>query len=305
MAQLHLGSQEELHLTIPSNSVDAVITDPPYNLQWNHKIESRFCFKQFIENSYRVLKNNGFFVYFGQEPTMSQWNILAQEKFHYLAEIIWYKRASSSVFHYPMRTHEKVIIFTKGKGKLNKATIDWAWEKRELIEYTTKEVILRTIGQAKKLINSCNDIEELRTILNAPSLTTASKVGGGGNGSNDAVYSRFVGETSNRKKMFVPKKLTTLWGCRPHNHQGYGNENYNVKHPTVKPIQIIERLVEMTTKEGDVVLDAFMGSGTTGIACHRLDRKFIGFEIDKEYFEIAKNRLEDSIFLSQQLDMFG
>lgn len=83
----------------------------------------------------------------------------------------------------------------------------------------------------------------------------------------------------------------TIWSCRPHNHQGYNNVKNNIKHPTVKPIQILERLIEMTTNEGNTILDPFMGSGTTGIACNNLNRDFIGFEILQEYYDIAKNRI--------------
>ncbi len=64
------------------------------------------------------------------------------------------------------------------------------------------------------------------------------------------------------------------------------------KHPTIKPLRCVMNHIEKSTKEGDTVLDCFMGSGTTGVACKELNREFIGFEIDKEYFEIAKNRIE-------------
>lgn len=82
---IHLGDQEVLFNNIENNSIDAIITDPPYGLKWNHKIESHFDFNKFIDNSYRVIKDNGFLVYFGQEPSMSQWNVIAQQKFNYLA----------------------------------------------------------------------------------------------------------------------------------------------------------------------------------------------------------------------------
>lgn len=62
-------------------------------------------------------------------------------------------------------------------------------------------------------------------------------------------------------------------------------------HPTIKPLNIIENLVENSSKENQVVLDPFMGSGTTGVACKKLGRKFIGIEIDKNYFTIAKERI--------------
>ena len=68
-----------------------------------------------------------------------------------------------------------------------------------------------------------------------------------------------------------------------------GNEK---QHPTQKPIALLEYLVKTYTNEGDIVLDNCMGSGTTGVACKRLNRDFIGIEKDEKYFEIAKERIE-------------
>lgn len=62
-------------------------------------------------------------------------------------------------------------------------------------------------------------------------------------------------------------------------------------HPTQKPLELMERFILDATKEKDVVMDCFMGSGTTGVACKRNNRRFIGFEISEEYFEIAKERI--------------
>lgn len=75
------------------------------------------------------------------------------------------------------------------------------------------------------------------------------------------------------------------------------------KHPTIKPLEIIERLIRNSSKPGEIVLDPFMGSGTTGVACNNLGRNFIGCEIEPEYFEIAKCRIE-SPECKEQLELF-
>ena len=62
-------------------------------------------------------------------------------------------------------------------------------------------------------------------------------------------------------------------------------------HPTQKPVALLEYLIKTYTQENDTVLDFTMGSGTTGVACKNLNRKFIGIELDKDYFEIAKQRI--------------
>lgn len=62
-------------------------------------------------------------------------------------------------------------------------------------------------------------------------------------------------------------------------------------HPTIKPVEILNNLILVSTKENDLVLDCFMGSGSTGVACKKCNRKFIGIEKDLKFYEIAKNRL--------------
>jgi len=62
-------------------------------------------------------------------------------------------------------------------------------------------------------------------------------------------------------------------------------------HPTCKPVDLMEKFIINHTDAGCVVIDPFMGSGSTGLACKNLNRKFIGIEMDDKYFEIAKNRI--------------
>lgn len=65
-------------------------------------------------------------------------------------------------------------------------------------------------------------------------------------------------------------------------------------HPTQKPVELLEYLIKTYTNENDMVLDNCMGSGSTGVACKHLNRKFIGIELDNTYFEIAKRRIESN-----------
>ena len=69
------------------------------------------------------------------------------------------------------------------------------------------------------------------------------------------------------------------------------NSKY-VLHPTQKPVELLEYLIKTYTNEGDVVLDNCMGSGSTGVACMNTNRRFIGFELDTDYFNIAKERIK-------------
>ena len=67
----------------------------------------------------------------------------------------------------------------------------------------------------------------------------------------------------------------------------------NKKHPTEKPVELLKLLIENSSNEGDIVMDCFMGSGSTGIACINTNRKFIGIEIDKKYYDIAIERIQE------------
>ena len=87
----------------------------------------------------------------------------------------------------------------------------------------------------------------------------------------------------------------------PDNVLVYSNNNHKSLHPTQKPVALFEYLIKTYTNEGETVLDNCMGSGTTGVACVNTNRNFIGIEIDDEYFEIAKERIENH---QKQISLF-
>ena len=114
---------------------------------------------------------------------------------------------------------------------------------------------------------------------------------------------------SNATPLFNNKYLTDKEYCLYFRRGGYCNPmNYEAaktvyyqpinttdkklyEHPTIKPLNIIENLILNSSKEGEVILDPFMGSGTTGVACRMHKRDFIGIELDKHFFEIAESRI--------------
>lgn len=87
----------------------------------------------------------------------------------------------------------------------------------------------------------------------------------------------------------MPKKYTVI------NH-GFirDSKDQRTEHPTQKPTELFVKILLDFTNEGDTILDPFMGSGTTGVACARLNRNFIGIEINPQYFEIARKRIADA-----------
>lgn len=74
----------------------------------------------------------------------------------------------------------------------------------------------------------------------------------------------------------------------------YPRNKEDTGHPTAKPVRLMERLVTLFTNPGQLVLDPFMGSGTTGIACSNFGRRFVGVEIEPRYFDIACRRIEQA-----------
>lgn len=102
-------------------------------------------------------------------------------------------------------------------------------------------------------------------------------------GNGDMVYGKFENL----------KSFNNLY--YPTNILDFSNAVHKGKlHPTQKPVSLCEYLIKTYTNEGETVLDNCMGSGTTGVACKNLNRKFIGIELDDTYFEIAKERIENT-----------
>ena len=102
---------------------------------------------------------------------------------------------------------------------------------------------------------------------------------------------RFAGNKVNKKDLPIrrvdgrfPKTILKIKSEYPN----------SIIHPTQKPVALMEYMIKTYSNESDLILDNCMGSGTTGVACKNINRRFIGIELDEEYFKIAKQRIEDS-----------
>jgi site-specific DNA-methyltransferase (adenine-specific) len=84
----------------------------------------------------------------------------------------------------------------------------------------------------------------------------------------------------------IGKRLTDVW----YFNRVVGND---LLHQNQKPEKLIQQIINKSSKETDIILDPFMGSGTTAIACMNTKRKYIGFELDKEYFDVAEKRIKE------------
>lgn len=80
--------------------------------------------------------------------------------------------------------------------------------------------------------------------------------------------------------------------------QGFITESKDKRyHPTQKPVELLTTIISQFSKPSDVILDCFMGSGSTGVACLKTNHDFIGIELDKQYFKIAKDRLTTEVII--------
>lgn len=86
-------------------------------------------------------------------------------------------------------------------------------------------------------------------------------------------------------------------------HQ-FDNPQGNKLHPTEKPVELMRYYIENSSNENDIVLDPFMGGGSTGVACKQCGRNFIGCEIDKKYFDIAQTRINNTTSLKKNKTIF-
>lgn len=120
-----------------------------------------------------------------------------------------------------------------------------------------------------------------------------------------AIFSKWIDSTFN----YIPIKSKTNNYSKERNIGSIWNHckissqhKEGTKHPNQKPIEFLRRFVQTYTNENDIVLDPFVGSGTTAVACKELNRKFIGFEINEGYIEMANKRL---INIPDRLDSFN
>ena len=113
----------------------------------------------------------------------------------------------------------------------------------------------------------------------------------GGNKQSSAIpiaQSQYASEFGQQRKSYDTKYPTTVTSLNFSVREGRG------LHPTQKPIALMEYLIRTYTNEGELILDNTMGSGTTGVAAKQLNRKFGGIELDEEYFNIAKQRIQEA-----------
>ena len=224
MIKLNNGDSIEFMKELDNNTIDAIITDPPYNI-------SR-------DNNFKTMGRNGIdFGEWDKNFNLTNWIKIAQPL---------------------LKKGGNIVIFNDWKN------MSYIVEELEKNNFEVKDLI------HWKKTNAMPRNRDRRFITNYEVAVWAVKKGG------KWTFNR-LSDTYE-----IPE---IVGGITPK------SEKINGGHPTQKPVYVMRWIIERLTNENDIVLDPFMGSGTTGVACKELNRRFIGSELDKNYFNMAQQRI--------------
>lgn len=317
--QLYNGDCLEVMKNIPDKSIDMVLCDLPYGTtacKWDTVIPFELLWGHYN----RIVKNNGVIALFGSEPFSTELRHSNLKMFRY--DWIWEKVKGTNFLSskkQPLKNHEIISIFyldkaeVTGRSEKFKSLRDYFYNERIKTGFSSKEINLLlgnkmashyftkgvqftipTEENYKKLQSTGffnKDYQEIKEEFEEiakdcrftynPQMTEGTpyvKKGGNAGEVYGGLYSSVISENNGVRYPTSVQKFN-------------GVSNKNRLHPTQKPVALLEYLIKTYTNKGETVLDNCMGSGSTGIACVNTNRNFIGIELDKNYFDIAKRRI--------------
>jgi DNA modification methylase len=267
---LHHADALRVLPTLPDHSVQALLTDPPYGYGldvWDRPV----AIPAFSQHVRRVVHPDGFYAIFGQMPGIVAWHQGAcAAGMHFLESIVWVKRNATPGMRLS-RGHELIFIFAVGSQRTFYQTRG-PYEDVKLPGVLVDVVSLDGIDRY---------IKDLRIKARNGGQAT-SRPGTPGS----AIYQRY-GNTP-RSRSPETANFTNVWSFLA---PGFADRTQPRRHPTEKPVAVMERLIEMCSLPGQTILDPFFGSGTTGVAALRLGRHVIGIEAAADYAACARERL--------------
>lgn len=261
------GDVRDILPQIPSNSIDLIVTSPPYADKRRH-IYNTIPADKYVEwflmvtsELKRVLKSRGSFVLNIKEKAENG------ERHTYVLELILEMRKQGWLWVEEYIWHKKNCYPGKWPNRFRDA-----WER--CLHFTKQkqfkmfqEAVMIPIGDwVEDRLKKLSEKDKIR-------FESQSKSGFGKNISN----------WLNRDKVYPTNVLHLATEC--------SNKNHSATFPVALPAWFIK----LFTQEGDIILDPFIGSGTTAIACLQLDRKYIGIEIKKEFCDLAIKRIKKEI----------
>jgi site-specific DNA-methyltransferase (adenine-specific) len=266
---------------IDDSSVDCILTDPPYLYLKNQKLDRPFDEAAFFNEAKRVLKKSGFIVLFGRGTSFYRWNCtLADLGFTFKEEVVWDKRRITSPVLPLSRIHETVSIHKKSGGGVNSVTVPF-FEKHKYAPEKIADAVRRlaTAFGNREAFDLLKKYYECGEKVYYPS--------------KDKFYITRGRNSNKAQNRTVVVAIGLEEGLKEQSIISECTDHYSRIHPTQKPVRLLERLLALVTKEGDLVLDPFAGSGSTAIACVNTGRRFIGVEIDDEYHAAGVARVHD------------
>lgn len=322
--ELFQGDCLEVMKQIPDNSVNLVLIDPPYNIgkdKWDKwktvKDYVEFMGKVFTEIQ-RILKDNGSFYFFHNDflqiVELQNW-INKNTDFVFKQMLVWNKRfdkASNKGFldgfieveH--LRNYQQMceycLFYTFQDDYIdNKLYLECVKD----IQKYVKDLIYKYRGNVTKAnefyCNYSGKTGNYRSLFFGkcqPVLYTKQQYEG------LCEYIKSLGCKETLKtyddllEMCDRQKYESLRYTYNNQKMHHSVMDYEIAkkqgHITPKNTDMLEYLIKTSSNKGDIVLDCFMGSGSTGVSCINTNRKFIGIELDENYFEIAKNRIENT-----------
>lgn len=265
-AKLYLGDCREELKKVEENSVDLIFTSPPYadsrNKTYGGIKPDKYVewFLPISEELLRVLKSTGTFVINIKEKVVSG------ERHTYVIELIMEMRKQGWLWTEEFMWHKKNCYPGKWPNRFRDS-----WER--LLQFNKQkkfhmyqEAVMIPVGDWAE--------DRLRKLSETDKIRDNSSVGSG--------FGKNVSKWVGREKVY------------PTNVLHFATECGNKKHSAVFPEVLPEWFIKLFTKEGDIVLDPFMGSGTTVKVANRMLRNAIGIEIFPEYYNLAKEQLEST-----------
>jgi adenine-specific DNA-methyltransferase len=273
---------------IPDRSIDLIILDPPYwkviNEHWDYKWRTesdyaKWCFSWFSELS-RVVKLSGSLYLFGYLRNLVYlYKDILDLGFTFRQQMVVDKgiralggRATKGYKMFPNVTESVLFFIFDSKPHIK----NLLKEQQKKVGLSAKEInkrlgVKENGGGVWSLYTGDNILAQVPTKEMWDRLQKVLEF--------ELPYSE-IGHTFN-----IEMGITDVWT----DINFYSEDRF---HPTQKPVKLIERLIKASTDEGMVVLDPFLGAGSTALACINLNRKYIGIEIEKEYVDKAKDRIK-------------
>ena len=259
---LYQGDCLEEMKKIPDGSVDLILCDLPYGSatgKTRAKWDCDIDLDKLFQEYRRLISNNGAIVLFGNEPFSSTLRVRALDIYKY--DLKWVKSKTTgfaNANYRPMNKYEDLMIFSKANASAGGKKNPMCYNPQGLVE--------------------SNAVKKNSKNRHGLVMKDTNNIGQNNSFSQDGVeyIQKFSGYPMNILYFDNPQKYV---------------------HPTQKPVALLEYLIRTYSNEGETVIDNCMGSGSTGVACVNTGRRFIGIELDENYYRISKERIEEALHI--------